>query len=64
MSYPGVSQAAVIAREDRPGDKRLVGYVVRANGQCADPASLRPSLAKVCPTTWCRRQLCCWKLCR
>ena len=49
MSYPGVSQAAVIAREDRPGDKRLVGYVVPANGQCADPAVLRTHLGQSLP---------------
>ena len=49
MSYPGVSQAAVIAREDRPGDKRLVGYIVPANGQCADPAVLRTYLGQSLP---------------
>ncbi|HET9892713.1 MAG TPA: amino acid adenylation domain-containing protein, partial [Mycobacterium sp.] len=41
----GVEQAAVIAREDRPGDKRLVGYVTGT----ADPATLRASLADRLP---------------
>ena len=41
----GVEQAAVIAREDRPGDKRLVGYVTGT----ADPAELRAQLAERLP---------------
>jgi len=41
----GVDQAAVIAREDRPGDKRLVGYITGT----ADPAELRTQLGKRLP---------------
>ena len=41
----GVQQAVVIAREDRPGDKRLVGYVTGT----ADPATARAVLAERLP---------------
>ncbi|HEY2501794.1 MAG TPA: amino acid adenylation domain-containing protein, partial [Mycobacterium sp.] len=41
----GVDQAVVIAREDRPGDKRLVGYITGT----ADPARLRSALAERLP---------------
>ncbi len=41
----GVRQAVVIAREDRPGDKRLVGYVTGM----ADPAEIRTQLGARLP---------------
>src|SRR5271168_2434696 len=42
----GVAQAVVIAREDHPADKRLVGYVTGT----ADPSELRAALAEQLPT--------------
>ena len=47
--HPAVAQAAVIAREDPVGDKRLVGYVVPQSGQWADPALLRSHVAQSLP---------------
>src|ERR1700739_582671 len=42
-----VEQAVVIAREDRPGDKRLVGYVTGT----ADAAKIRTQLAERLPAS-------------
>ena len=42
----GVDQAVVVAREDRPGDKRLIGYVTGT----ADPGEIRAALAKRLPS--------------
>ncbi len=42
-AHPGVSRAVVVVREDRPGERRLVGYAVPADpeGLAVDGAGLR-----------------------
>ncbi len=40
-SHVAVQQAIVVVREDRPGDKRLVGYVVTTTGQPVSTSELR-----------------------
>ncbi|WKB55700.1 non-ribosomal peptide synthetase [Eleftheria terrae] len=50
VQHPAVRDAVVLAREDRPGDKRLVAYYTVAPGQPAPTAeALRAHLAATLP---------------
>ncbi|MFE2531488.1 non-ribosomal peptide synthase/polyketide synthase [Streptomyces sp. NPDC059371] len=48
-AHPSVAAAAVVVREDTPGTRRLVAYVVPATPDGTDPATLRAHLAAVLP---------------
>jgi amino acid adenylation domain-containing protein len=45
----GVEQAVVIAREDRPGDKRLVGYLTESTPGTVDSVAARAALSERLP---------------
>ena len=49
--FPGVKDALVIVREDRPGDTRLVAYLIAENssGQALDQPALKAQLAEKLP---------------
>ena len=54
-ALPGIGAAAVVVREDRPGDRRLVAYLVPVasgdgqNSPHGDPAALREALRGTLP---------------
>ncbi len=47
--HPKVKEVVVAAREDTPGDKRLVGYVVPHQGQQSETGGLRSYLSEKLP---------------
>ena len=49
MSDAGVRSAAVVAREDQPGEKRLVGYVVAEDGESIDIEGLQRRVKQSLP---------------
>ena len=47
--HTAVQDALVLAREDSPGDKRLVAYLLSANGSAPTPSMLRGFLQETLP---------------
>ncbi|WP_280489117.1 non-ribosomal peptide synthetase, partial [Nocardia carnea] len=50
LAQPGVAQAAVIVREDKPGDHRIVGYLVADDGAELDTEAVRTGAAERLPS--------------
>ena len=60
-SHPGVSRAAVVAREDRMGTNCLVAYLVPRAAPAKDVGEMA---AGACPRTCCRAPTSRWTNCR
>ncbi|CBW75576.1 Non-ribosomal peptide synthetase modules [Mycetohabitans rhizoxinica HKI 454] len=48
--YPGIAQATLSLREDRPGNKQLVAYWVTAAGHTVTPVELKSHLGQILPS--------------
>ncbi|WUO35196.1 amino acid adenylation domain-containing protein [Streptomyces sp. NBC_00286] len=48
-AHPDISATAVVVREDAPGERRFVAYVVPVPGRTPEPAALRSHVAAALP---------------
>ncbi|MFG2647894.1 amino acid adenylation domain-containing protein [Streptomyces sp. NPDC048436] len=49
VAHPAVAQAVVVARDDGPGERRLIGYVVPEGAEGVDPQLVRAYVAETLP---------------
>ncbi|MFG2675186.1 amino acid adenylation domain-containing protein [Streptomyces sp. NPDC048445] len=49
LGRPGVAQATVVVREDRPGDKRLVAYLTAVDGARIEPGDVQRQVSGLLP---------------
>ena len=54
--HSDIKQAVALARDETPGEKRLVAYIEPAGATAPPVDALRVSRKEACRRTWCRRR--------